>query len=194
MEPRTLVGIVSDQAQLGTAILAHGAGSHQNHPHILDLETLLVKAGFSVLRFYFPYVAEGGKLPDKMPILVQSYQDAVAQVLAGSAISERIILAGHSLGGRVATHLASEDFPCAGLILFSYPLHPPGKPEKLRREHLKKITVPVHPLHSFWTQHWLKGADHGLQVLKRSGRMRQDILTEAGDTIANFFSNQDSLK
>jgi uncharacterized protein len=178
------------------------------------LETLLVKAGFSVYRFNFPYVSEGRKLPDKMPVLVQSYQDAVAQVMAGSAISERIILAGHSLGGRVATHLASEGFPCAGLILFSYPLHPPGKPEKLRREHLKKITIPVlslsgtcdtfctpdlmaetvHPLHTFWTHHWLKDADHGLQVLKRSGRMRQDILTEARDTIANFFSNQDSLK
>jgi predicted alpha/beta-hydrolase family hydrolase len=100
--------------------------------------------------------------------------------------------------------LAADPFPCDGLLLLAYPLHPAGQPEKLRDEHLADIKVPVLCLNGtrdalcrrdlmqgaidrlsrLWTMHWLEGADHGFHVLKSSGRSDADVL----DEIANAFS------
>jgi uncharacterized protein len=181
-------------------VLAHGAGGHKDHPHLLALDSLLSELGLEVHRFNFPYREQGRKFPDKMSELVASYRQ-VAEEIRARLKPKLLILAGHSLGARTATMLASEGFACQGLILFSYPLHPPGKPEKIRRDHLIKIKVPVlslsgtrdtfctpdllketlKPLAKFWHHHALEGADHGLQVLKSSGKTNADILVDVGN-------------
>ena len=98
--------------------------------------------------------------------------------------------------------LAADGEPCDGLVLFAYPLHPPGKPDRLRDEHLDSIPVPalvlsgtrdsfctpelmqnvMSRLSKRWTLHWLEGADHGYHVLKRSGRTEAEVLAEAAET------------
>ena len=108
------------------------------------------------------------------------------------------------MGGRAASMLAADGFPCDGLLLLAYPLHPAGKPEQLRDAHLALINIPVLCLNGTrdalcrhdlmeqaiscltgdWTMHWLEGADHSFHVLKASGRTDGDVLTEVGEAVS----------
>jgi uncharacterized protein len=183
----------------GHVILAHGAGGHKDHAHMLDLAEALAAAGLAPHRFNFPYRAEGRSFPDRMPVLVESYRVEAEHILAREKPGS-LILAGHSMGTRAALALAAEGFPCRGLILFSYPLHPPGHPEKLRLDHLDALQVPVLILsgtkdafctpklmEKAWsgakrrTHHWIEGADHGLKVPKASGRSRAEVMAEVAE-------------
>jgi predicted alpha/beta-hydrolase family hydrolase len=112
-----------------------------------------------------------------------------------------LILGGRSMGGRVASMLAADSYPCDGLLLLAYPLHPAGRLEKLRDAHLEQIEVPVlcfngtrdalcqrdlmdqviGRLSDRWTMHWLEGADHSFHVLKSSGRTDEDVMVEVGE-------------
>ncbi len=104
------------------------------------------------------------------------------------------------MGGRAASMMAAKDFDCDGLLLFAYPLHPPGQLDKLRDAHLPSIKVPVlcfngtrdtfctpelmtnalEPVKTKWEMHWLEGADHSFHVLKSSGRNDSQVLEEVG--------------
>ena len=184
----------------GAVLLAHGAGGHKDHPHLRDLSDALAEAGLIPFRFNFPYRAEGRSFPDRMPVLVERFRKEADRIVARHA-PRFLILAGHSLGSRAALALAAEGYPCRGVMLFSYPLHPPGRPEKLRLENLDAVPVPVLSLSGTrdafctprlmeetlklrgrgkppWTHHWLEGADHGLAVVKSSGRTRAEVLAE----------------
>lgn len=187
-------------------VLAHGAGGDKNTPHLVELAGLLEKLGLSVHRFDFPYRAEGRGAPDPLPKLMAAYRGEVASLTKKK--TGPLILAGHSMGGRVASHLAAEGDACDGLLLFSYPLHPPGRPEKLRDAHLGNIRVPVlcvsgtrdnfieKPLmekvlkkvKAPWTQLWIEEADHGLKVPKRTGRTRADTLAEIGAAVEKWLA------
>ena len=146
---------------------------------MLRAAAVLEEAGLEVVRFNFPYRERGSKLPDPMPVLRQRFEQVVAeQRLEG----RKLILGGRSMGGRVATMLAADGFECDGLLLVAYPLHPAGKPEKLRDAHLPRIQVPVlcfngtkdklcsrdlmeralQTVKAPWEMHWLEGADHSL--------------------------------
>ena len=133
-----------------------GAGSSSEHPTLRALEEGL--APLPVARFDFPYRREGRRAPDRANKLIASLREDVAGLcLRLGATSDRIVLGGRSMGGRMASMAAagatgetkkgSEPFtdplPLAGLVLISYPLHPPGKPERLRTEHLDRLRVPV---------------------------------------------------
>lgn len=187
-------------------ILAHGAGGHKDHPHMLDLAEALAAAGLSPHRFNFPYRAEGRSFPDRMPVLVESYRAEAERILAGKKPGS-LILAGHSMGTRAALALAAEGFPCRGLILFSYPLHPPGHPEKLRLDHLDGLRIPVlivsgtkdafctpKLMEKAWsgakrrTHHWIEGADHGLKVPKASGRSRAEVMAEVTEACREWLA------
>ena len=135
--------------------------------------------GIEVVRFNFPYRERGSKLPDRMPELKAAFA-AVVEPLRGN---RKLILGGRSMGGRVATLLAADGFACDGLLLFAYPLHPAGKPEKLRDAHLPAIRVPVLCFNGTkdalctrelmdralkivttrWDMRWIEGADHSLK-------------------------------
>jgi predicted alpha/beta-hydrolase family hydrolase len=168
---------------------------------MLALADMLKAVGLVPHRFDFPYRAEGRNFPDKMPVLIDAFRKA-ADAAVKKAKPRFLILAGHSMGSRAALALADEGYSCNGVMLFSYPLHPPGKPETLRRDHVDTVPVPVLSLSgnrdafcdpsrmgetlklrpkgaSVWAHHWIEGADHGLTVPKKSGRTREDVLEEA---------------
>lgn len=123
------------------ALLAPGAGSDRDSPALLAIEAAL--APLPVERFDFPYRREGRRAPDRAPTLV------AAAVEAASALARRvgvapgqIVLGGRSMGGRICSMAVAEGLPAAGLVLVSYPLHPPGRPDRLRVAHLPALDVP----------------------------------------------------
>lgn len=180
-------------------VCAHGAGGHMADPGMLAVAGHLRRRGFHIVRFNFPYREKRANRPDPMPRL-KACIVAVASRARREIAPETLILGGRSMGGRAASMLAADRFPCDGLLLLAYPLHPAGQPEKLRDAHLAQIAVPVLCLNGTrdalcrrelmeravghlpaWTMRWLEGADHGFHVLKSSGRTDGDVLSEIAD-------------
>lgn len=174
-------------------VCAHGAGGHKDDRGMLALAQALEGAGFQVVRFNFPYRERGSKLPDPMPVLKESIAAAAARAQNG----KKLIIGGRSMGGRAASMLAADGFECDGLLLLAYPLHPAGKPEKLRDAHLPQIRVPVLCFNGTrdalcrrdlmekvleklsWRMHWLEGATHSFRVkdLKEVADVSRDWLS-----------------
>jgi uncharacterized protein len=122
-------------------LLTPGAGSGADHHTLVALEHAL--APLPVVRVDFPYRREGRKAPDRAPKLiacVNDEADAFAERLGIPA--DHLVLGGRSMGGRMCSMVVAEGRPAAGLVLLSYPLHPPGKPERLRVEHFPALDVP----------------------------------------------------
>lgn len=171
-------------------VAGHGAGSHMDHPSMLQLDTVLRGHGFDVVRFNFEYREKGSRVPDRMPKL-QARFSAVAEKARRESGAKKLIIGGRSMGGRVASMLAAEGFPCDGLVLFAYPLHPVGQPERLRDAHLPKIEVPVlcingtrdalcdralmeraiEPLKPRWEIQWIEAADHSFAMTDAIGEL-----------------------
>jgi len=165
-----------------------------NDRAMLATSEALHAIGIEVRRFNFPYRERGAKLPDPMPVLQERFA-AEADAARGDLNGRPLILGGRSMGGRTATMLATDGFACDALLLFAYPLHPQGKPEKLRDAHLPRIRVPVlcfngtrdalctkelmeralQPVGPNWRQHWLEGADHSLKGDKVMNEMTSAI-------------------
>ncbi len=126
-----------------TVLLYPGAGSDSSHPSLAAIEQWV--APHSCVRDDFPYRKEGRKAPDRAPKLLT----AIRERLATLPDDEPLVMGGRSMGGRMCSMIAAgvdEEPPpanLAGLVLISYPLHPPGKPDRLRVEHLPEITVPT---------------------------------------------------
>ncbi len=121
-------------------VLAHGAGGTMDTPSLVRYAEGLAAEGIGAARFNFPYSEAKKKSPDRAAVLEASWR-AVAEHVARRA--DTLLLGGRSMGGRYASHLVAEGFDTAGLVFLSYPLHPPGKPDRLRDEHLYGITVPM---------------------------------------------------
>jgi uncharacterized protein len=122
-------------------LLTPGAGSDRDHSSLVALERGL--APIPVGRFDFPYRKEGRKFPDPAPKLIASLVDDAASFVVEARIAPAdLVLGGRSMGGRMCSMAVAEGLPAKGLVLICYPLHPPGKPEKLRTEHLPAIDVP----------------------------------------------------
>ncbi len=126
-------------------VLFPGAGSSADHPSLVAIEEAL--APIPVLRVDFPYRHAGRRAPDRAPVLLACVRDEVRAFAKTLGVpTSRLVIGGRSMGGRMCSMAAADtDDPLkvAGLILVSYPLHPPAKPEKLRTEHLPGITVPT---------------------------------------------------
>lgn len=186
-------------------ILGHGSGGHLEFRTTVALTRVLTARGISVIRFNFLYRELQKGPPDRMPRLMECFA-AVAERAREELAPRRLILGGHSMGGRVATMLGAEGFACDGILPFAYPLHPAGQPEKLRDEHLPRIAVPVLCINGTrddlcqrelmeavlarvpptFTMHWIEGADHSFHVLKRSGRSETEVFTEIGDVAGKW--------
>ena len=125
-----------------TLVVAHGSGAGMEHPFLRGFTAALNDAGVATLRFNFPYREAGRKFPDRPPAAIAAWRAAMAAA-AAPAGGEPRWAAGKSFGGRMASLAVAEGMPAAGLVFLGYPLHPPGKPEKLRDEHLYGLTVPM---------------------------------------------------
>jgi predicted alpha/beta-hydrolase family hydrolase len=122
-------------------LLTPGAGSGREHHTLVAIESAL--APLPVARVDFPYRRAGRRAPDRQPVLLQCVRDEVAAFAENHSLKPRnIVLGGRSMGGRMCSIAVAEGTPAAGLVLISYPLHPPGRPEKLRTEHFPAIKVP----------------------------------------------------
>lgn len=125
-----------------TLVLAHGAGAGMEHPFLSGLARALNDDGVATLRFNFPYREAGRRFPDRPPAAIAAWR-AVMELAASRSEGEPLWAAGKSFGGRMASMAVAEGMPAAGLVYLGYPLHPPGKPEKLRDEHLYGLTLPM---------------------------------------------------
>jgi len=178
-------------------VLAHGAGAAMDSPFMNIVAAGVGAAGIRVARFEFPYMVkrrlEGKKSPpNRQPILEQTWRDAIF-ALGGP---QGMVIGGKSMGGRIASMVA-DGAGVAGLICMGYPFHPPGKPERLRTEHLHQLStpalflqgtrdpfgttdeVPGYALSSQIEMHWLADGDHSLKPRKKSGRTETQNLDEA---------------
>jgi predicted alpha/beta-hydrolase family hydrolase len=125
----------------GALLLAPGAGADRNHHTLLAIEAAV--APLPVARMDFPYRKAGRRAPDRAPVLVAAVVEEAAALARDAHVRpDRVVLGGRSMGGRMCSMAVAEGLPAAGLVLVSYPLHPPGKPEQLRVEHLPALTVP----------------------------------------------------
>jgi predicted alpha/beta-hydrolase family hydrolase len=125
-------------------VLTHGAGGNCQAPLLIAVAEAFASAGFHVLRCDLPFRRQRRFGP---PFPAQAAADRNGLKLAtaemGKLVPGRIFLGGHSYGGRQASLLASEDSGAAdGLLLLSYPLHPPKKPENLRTAHFPTLRTP----------------------------------------------------
>ena len=126
----------------GALLLAPGAGSSRDHPTSLAVEAAV--APLPVGRLDFPYRKAGRRAPDRPPVLLATVRDEAAALVAEAGVRpDQLALGGRSMGGRMCSMAVAEGLPACRLVLLSYPLHPPGKPEKLRIEHLPSIRVPT---------------------------------------------------
>lgn len=122
-----------------TVVLASGAGAGMDHPFMEFMAVRLAARGHQVVRFNFVYAERGRKAPDKQPVLEETYRAVVEHL----DVDGKLVLGGKSMGGRIASHVVASGTPAAGLVFFGYPLHPPGRPERIRDAHLHDVSAPM---------------------------------------------------
>ena len=187
-----------------TVLIAHGAGTGKDHPFLTGYAEALVGLGFSTLRFNFPYVEQGRRMPGPAAHAIATWNAAVAVARANDAAAT-VWATGKSYGGRMASMAAAEGLEVDGLAYLGYPLHPPGRPEKPRIEHLPAIRVPqlfiegtndpfIQPISQFEDAvatcrnarvEWIDGAGHTFEVKGRK-RPAADIGAALAPLVADF--------
>ncbi len=190
-----------------TVALAHGAGAPMDSEFMEYFAIALGSRGIRVARFEFPYMAkrrdDGRKRPPDRPPVLLDFYSAVARELG----PERLVVAGKSMGGRIASMIADEA-GVAGLVCLGYPFHPPGKPDRLRTEHLKTLKTPAlilqgerdpfgrrdevegYALSKSIEVAFLPEGDHDLKPRKASGRTREDNWADAVERMALFVAGR----
>jgi predicted alpha/beta-hydrolase family hydrolase len=176
-------------------VLAHGAGAGLDGDFLTTVATGLAQRGALVCRFNFPYAERGRKAPDREPVLEATWQRVLEHIAEDG---RRRVLGGKSMGGRIASHVVASGAPCDGLLFLGYPLHPPGKPDRLRVAHLAAISAPllfvagtrdpfcprptleatVARLGGRIEIAFIEGGDHSFRVRRGSGRTTEQAWTE----------------
>lgn len=182
-------------------ILAHGAGQGMESPFMTYFYRETCARGFLSVTFNFEYMEARRKVPDPQPKLRARYREVIEGV-AEKFQPKRILIGGKSMGGRVASYIAGDIEIVAGLVFLGYPLHPPGKTDQLRDEHLYALDKPmlfisgtrdtlaqrdllqkvVDQIGERATMLWIEGGDHSL----KTGRKGSDSLKTAADAIVRF--------
>jgi uncharacterized protein len=188
-------------------VYAPGAGSGLSDPFGAHLATTLAPDGIATLRFQFPYMEAGKSTPDQNAVLEATWRAVIKAAREKAPATASLVVGGRSMGGRIASQVVAEGADVAALALFAYPLHPVGRPENRRDQHLGAIDVPV--LFCSGTRdafaapeeleasaagmrastfHFLVDADHGFNVPKATGLSREDIWSEACLALLSFLS------
>jgi predicted alpha/beta-hydrolase family hydrolase len=196
-------------------ILAHGAGAGQQHPFITRLASSLANRGVPVLTFNFLYMEARRRTPDRAPLLEATWRGVIEfAVQSGWTDRRHVIIGGKSMGGRIASMVAADASEAgtpprthaAGLVLLGYPLHPPGRPDRPRIEHLPRLTVPTlvvqgtrdtfgnadevkaafgaAPARVEWLV--IDGGDHSFTVPTAAGRSRGQVQDDIAARVAEW--------
>ena len=196
--------IDGDHGAQHTFIFAHGAGGAMDTPFMNVISRGLASRGIRVARFEFPYMAARRKgkktgAPDREPLLLESWRDAIAQMGGGPSVS----IGGKSLGGRMASMVADQE-KVRGLVCFGYPFHPPGRPERMRTQHLMTLETPAliiqgtrdpfggpdevasYKLPPSIKVEWLQDGDHSFKPRASSGVTLDQNLERAIDLASKF--------
>lgn len=224
MEPEKLIVNVNDRDNVTallysapkkgraatTVILGHGAGAPQTHPFMRLFAAGLAERGFDALTFNFLYMDQGRGAPDPKAKLEACYAAVIVAAQKQKALKgNRVVIGGKSMGGRIASQVAAQPEladEITALVFLGYPLHPPGRPDKLRDAHLPDIKAPMlfiqgerdafgtadelratikqHRLNA--TLHVIAGGDHSLKVPKSGGISQTQVYESALDEIANW--------
>jgi uncharacterized protein len=190
-------------------LLAHGAGGSMDTDFMRFFASGLADDTRAVARFNFPYMEQGRKSPGT-PKASEGAFFAVAEALATKLSPKVMFVGGKSYGGRIASHVVAQGLPADGLLFLGYPLHPPGKPERIRDEHLKTITCPMLfvegtrdpfcPLETLASVRdelpaptdvlVVEDGDHSLKVRRTSGRTTEDAWRDACAGIDRWLSSR----
>jgi predicted alpha/beta-hydrolase family hydrolase len=127
---------------VATLVLAHGAGAGMDSPLLVSFCLSLARLRVATLRFNFPYMERGRSSPDPEKVLRSTWLAAFADAQTRSG-ARAVFVGGKSLGGRLASLIVADGLPVAGLLFLGYPLHSPGRPERIRDEHLYRVRVPM---------------------------------------------------
>jgi predicted alpha/beta-hydrolase family hydrolase len=185
-------------------IYAPGAGANVHDPFGRYLAPRLAEHGIETVRIQFPYMEAKKRRPDPPTVLEATWRAAI------DALRPRrgtLIAGGRSMGGRIASQVVAQGASVDALALFAYPLHPPGRPERMRDAHLPQIAVPTlfcsgtrdafaspdelraaAAKVSRATVHLLEHADHAFAAPKASGRTREDIWSEAAEAMIRWLA------
>lgn len=165
-------------------LLAPGAGAGSDQPALVAIDEAVTAAGVVVARMDFPYRLAGRRAPDRPPVLLAAVVEAATALAeAAGTTTARLALGGRSMGGRMCSMAVADGLPAAALVLVSYPLHPPGKPERLRTDHFGALDLPclfvsgtrdtfgtpdeletaTAAIPGAVTHVWIDGGDHGLR-------------------------------
>ena len=186
-------------------VLAHGAGADMNHEFMAYFAEELGSDSLAVARFNFRYIEAGRRSPDKQPVLEDTYRDVVQEIIDDRSL-QRLFIGGKSMGGRIGSHIVASGTKANGLVYLGYPLHPPGRPERIRDVHLGDIKAPqlfvegtrdpfcpLDTLAEVIGKRKLKAdvvviddGDHSLKVRKSSGRSTKQAWDEAIEAITTW--------
>ena len=124
-------------------ILTPGASARRDHPSLLAIDSAVTDSGIVVERIEFPSQAAGKRRPDPPELCIQTIRTAAAEMaIRLDVLPNRIALGGRSMGGRMCSMAVAEGYAAAALVLVSYPLHPPGRPDRLRIAHFPELHLP----------------------------------------------------
>jgi predicted alpha/beta-hydrolase family hydrolase len=187
-------------------VLAHGAGAGMRHPFLADVAGRLATHGIATLRYQFPYMEKKKGRPDP-PHLAEATVRAAVDA-ASARVDAPLIAGGKSFGGRMTSHAQAEQrLPgVVGLVFLGFPLHPPGKVDSKRAEHLDRVSVPMlflqgtrdslanidlmrqvcHRLGDRATLETVEDGDHSFKVPKRSGRTPEEVMHQLVTTIVEW--------
>jgi predicted alpha/beta-hydrolase family hydrolase len=123
-------------------VVGHGAGVGMDHPFLTGFCDAAATEGIATMRFNFPYLEAGRRSPDAPANAIGAYRAAFDEA-ARRAGGRAVLAGGKSYGGRISSMAAAEGMAAHALVFLGYPLHPPGKPEKVRDEHLYALAQPM---------------------------------------------------
>jgi len=188
-----------------TLILGHGAGAGQTSDFIVSFASGLAARGIDIITFNFLYREQGRRIPDPNDKLEACYRAVIEAVREQMKSRDALAIGGKSMGGRIASQVAATGLSeLAGLVFLGYPLHPPGRPDRLRAKHLSEIKAPMLFVQgsrdAFGTPDELRpivtsleppaglyvveGGDHSFKVRKGAGVGQDDIYFAIQDHIA----------
>jgi uncharacterized protein len=131
------------KAGIGGLIITPGASAGREQSGLVAIDEAVTRAGVTVERVEFPGQAAGKRRTDPPAVCIETVRTATAALAKRLSVTTgRIAIGGRSFGGRMCSLAAAEGLPVAALVLVSYPLHPPGRPERLRTEHFGQLHLP----------------------------------------------------